>query len=53
MESKSKKEFDLLLKSGMFLVCYPELTGHWEKDKPQWTKIYKEKLKHYPKIKIH
>jgi hypothetical protein len=29
---KSEKDYDLLLKSGMFWVAYPELTGSWDKD---------------------
>jgi len=30
---KTKREYNLLLNSGMFWVAYPELTGEWDKDK--------------------
>lgn len=30
---KTKEEYFLLLKSGMFYEFYPELSGNWEKDK--------------------
>lgn len=30
---KTKKNYDLLLKSGMFFEFHPELSGNWEKDK--------------------
>lgn len=30
---KDKKDYDKLLKSGMFWEFYPELTGNWETDK--------------------
>lgn len=29
---QTRKDYDLLLKSGMFWVAYPELTGDWSKD---------------------
>lgn len=32
-EINTKEEYDKLLKSGMFWVCYPELSGNWEADK--------------------
>ena len=31
--TKTEKEYNLLLNSGMFWVAYPELTGVWDKDK--------------------
>ena len=30
---RKKKNYDILLKSGMFWESYPELSGVWEKDK--------------------
>lgn len=30
---KTKDDYDLLLKSGMFFELHPELSGNWEKDK--------------------
>lgn len=51
MESKPKKEYDLLLKSGMFWEIYPELSGDYIKDKPKWTKILRERAKTIPKTK--
>lgn len=35
---KTEREYNLLLKSGMFWVAYPDLSGEWEKDKKmiQW-----------------
>ena len=30
---KKKKNYDILLKSGMFWEFHPELSGVWEKDK--------------------
>ena len=30
---KTKRKYDLLLESGMFWECHPELTGDWQKDK--------------------
>lgn len=29
----TKEKYDQLLKSGMFWICYPELSGNWEADK--------------------
>lgn len=37
-----KKEYESLLKSGMFWEFYPELTGQWDKDKNQWRKIWRQ-----------
>lgn len=30
---KNKKEYDLLLTTGMFYELHPELSGNWETDK--------------------
>ena len=35
---KAKKNYDILLKSGMFWEYFPELTGNWEKDKEKIKK---------------
>jgi len=35
-----KEEYLGLLKSGMFWVFYPQLTGSWTKDKDDWRKIW-------------
>ena len=40
-----KAEYEALLKSGMFWVWYPGLSGDWGKDKIEWTKIYYQLLK--------
>ena len=29
---RTRKDYDLLLKSGMFWVAYPELSGDYQKD---------------------
>lgn len=36
---KSRTDYDLLLKSGMFWVAYPELTGIWTLDKEKINKL--------------
>ena len=45
-----KKEYDLVLKSGMFFEWYPQLTGEWEKDKEAWAKIYRKIINQRTKI---
>lgn len=37
-----RKEYDGLLKSGMFWEFYPTLTGQWVSDKMEWKKIYRK-----------
>jgi len=36
---KTEREYNLLLKSGMFWVAYPELSGEWPKDKKIINKL--------------
>lgn len=36
-----KEEYDGLLKSGMFWEFYPSLSGEWDKDKEEWSVIFK------------
>ena len=38
-----KKEYDRLVKSGMFFEFYPQLTGNWRKDKEEWISSYRNK----------
>lgn len=37
-----KKEYDKLLKSGLFWEFYPQLSGEWEKDELEWNRIYED-----------
>lgn len=39
---KNKKDYEDLLKSGMFWEFHPELSGEWEKDKDEFVKYHKE-----------
>ena len=41
-ELKAKIEYNDILNSGMFLECYPNLTGNWELDKDFWAVEYKQ-----------
>jgi hypothetical protein len=36
-----------LLKSGMFWEFYPQLSGEWEKDKKEFTRLEKYYDKHF------
>ena len=42
MKITSKREYERLLKSGMFWEFYPQLTGIWRKDKKEWSKTFKK-----------
>lgn len=45
MISSTQKEYNDLLRSGMFFEWYPNLSGDWEKDAEQWFEIYYEMTK--------
>jgi hypothetical protein len=40
-----KEEYDQLLKSGMFWVFFPTLTGTWSKDMAHFIEYYVTKCK--------
>lgn len=35
-----KEEYDQLLKSGMFWVFFPDMTGYWVEDEPDFIEFY-------------
>lgn len=35
-----KEEYDQLLKSGMFWVIFPDMTGNWIDDEPDFIEFY-------------
>lgn len=39
-EERAEKEYEELLKTGMFWEWYPQLTGNWGKDKSDWFEQY-------------
>ena len=39
-----RREYNKLLKSGMFFEFYPNLSGIWKKDRIEWIKGYKSNL---------
>lgn len=40
MEKKAKKQYNLLLKEGMLLDMYYNLSGVWEDDKKKFLDLY-------------
>ena len=40
-----EEEYNAILKSGMFWVWFPNLTGEWEKDAPDFIEYYVTKCK--------
>lgn len=40
-----KEEYDELLKSGMFWVFFPNLSGNWVDDMPEFIEYYVTKCK--------
>ena len=40
MEKKAKKQYNLLLKEGMLLDMYDNLSGNWEDDKKRFLDLY-------------
>ena len=47
-----RRNYDAVLKSGMFFEWYPELTGEWEKDSEAWGKIFNKVPKEEPQVRI-
>ena len=45
MNESIKQEYDYLLKSGMFWVFLPQLTGTWEDDMAEFIEYYVTKCK--------
>lgn len=41
--NKAKKEYNVLLGTGMFFEFFPQYSGEWEKDKEQFIKFYKDR----------
>jgi hypothetical protein len=37
----TKEEYDILKDSGDLEILFPGLTGNWDKDKTQFTKMWK------------
>ncbi len=48
-----RRNYDAVLKSGMFFEWYPQLTGEWEKDAEAWTGLFNKAPKQEePSIKV-
>lgn len=43
-----EQEYKEILKSGMFWVFFPEMTGEWEKDKQPFTEFYDGRARKLP-----
>lgn len=43
-QNEMMKEYEGVLKSGMFWEWYPDLTGNWEQDKKKWVNYYSDLL---------
>ena len=44
-EDKAKKEYEVLLGTGMFWEFFPDYLGEWEKDSDKFLKFYKNREK--------
>lgn len=44
LESKIKNSYMIMLKSGILLEYYPELTGDWDEDQDFWYEEYLEQM---------
>lgn len=38
--NNAKKQYNMLLKSGLLLELYPEMSGEWIEDKQEFERIY-------------
>jgi len=52
LKMKAKEEYNILLDKGELLEMYPELSGHWIKDRRKFTKIWKQNIEAIRNIDI-